>query len=104
MLAHQKVILTVSKFLIHWRGEVDVIHFKTVFTAIQLNLYAWLRYKNNTTTWDQDLWTNLKKWNFENNKMLSLHENYFLYEFNIVIFQKKTVFKKNELCLKKVYI
>ena len=37
MLAHQKVILTVSKFLIHWRGEVDVIHFKqTVFKAIYM--------------------------------------------------------------------
>ena len=32
-----------------------------------------------------------------NDKNLSQHENYFYYEFSIVTFQKKTVFKKDEL-------
>ena len=35
--------------------------------------------------------------------MLSLHENYFLYEFSIVISQKKTVFKKDELCCEESF-
>ena len=35
--------------------------------------------------------------------MLSLHENYFLYYFSIVISQKKTVFKKDELCCEESF-
>lgn len=42
-----------------------------------------------------------KKWNFENDKKLSQHENYFYYELSIVIFQKKTMFKKGNLLSKE---
>ena len=35
-----------------------------------------------------------------NDKNLSQHENYFYYEFSIVTFQKKTMFKKDSLLSK----